>query len=1061
MNNKNISKYIIAAFSYNKKIINKIPQLIVSTYFCNELYLSNSSIIYRLKAFNCRKLILVYITSENKKTNAVNLTRGENLDFVIYEVSKDNLFNDMIFTKYILKNDPLLKSMIFIFENLSWAEIVLLFRLNNLNISGGSNTLRHILSPVQLRLAQFITCIEGMNSSKIVESFHLSKNKSKQVGINLSSKEINNIINEHIDNNIPSEIGGANEGEENKTSSFKINKNSPFNSNHPQKREYNTSILDAPQRSKNNLLLTYLDSIEKLINNSSLSKEEVQKEIEDNWLNLIKSKLNNPEYLSQRYSHSLISNINEVNKTLNIHFDKKELHRKFKSLAEELNNIDHLIMTFALINGYFNRIKYTALTQIVGDAILFTIYLNRRKIWMTSITSGPNIIPTFMTYQEFKTSIKYDQREITILGDYFISLWTLYPHNIFEREFRQENYISPIKSEGSILKINDKFLNDIKENIIINPSSLPMVCPPLLWSDTSFGGYLNNEFRRENIVRGSLKHKHKTENKDQLYKAINTINSIKFGINVSLLEFLHTEKGQQLLSIESSEDFLKREITLKIAQAFKNIPFYISTQADWRGRIYAQSYFITYQGSDLSSGLLNFWEGESLTEDGKSYLYIYGANNHNEKNISKESFEKRIQWVLDNYDDIINLNMDLISKAENKFVFAAFCLNMKELHNNPNAIIKTPVFLDATCSGIQHLAALMKDIELGYHVNLVPKSKSKAKENILIDKPEDFYKELVEPINEAINKYGEENHEFFNLSLVKFDRKILKQSIMTKVYNVTNYGISDQIKSNLTKSGATKAYKNNINITNNIEKGIVTNLKPFIKGFYIAPGKDGKTIVLTRNDIFQIAKIINNQIFILFPSLNGIYSYFINISKLLIRLNIPLIWITPAGMKITQHYLKSKQNIVAIKFAGKTKKIVLREWTDLLHKNKQTQAIIPNIIHSLDANHLINLINNASLIGLGPIISIHDCFGTLPNKMSNLEYFVKKEFILLYSNADFLNTFHNRILQSISDNNFIIVDLDSGNKAIEYENTLLKIPNIPKSGNLNLNEILSSKYMIS
>jgi hypothetical protein len=36
--------------------------------------------------------------------------------------------------------------------------------------------------------------------------------------------------------------------------------------------------------------------------------------------------------------------------------------------------------------------------------------------------------------------------------------------------------------------------------------------------------------------------------------------------------------------------------------------------------------------------------------------------------------------------------MDLISKAENKFIFAAFCLNLKELHNNPNAIIKTPVF---------------------------------------------------------------------------------------------------------------------------------------------------------------------------------------------------------------------------------------------------------------------------------------------------------------------------------------------------------------------------------
>lgn len=39
--------------------------------------------------------------------------------------------------------------------------------------------------------------------------------------------------------------------------------------------------------------------------------------------------------------------------------------------------------------------------------------------------------------------------------------------------------------------------------------------------------------------------------------------------------------------------------------------------------------------------------------------------------------------------------------------------------------------------------------------------------------------------------------------------------------------------------------------------------------------------------------------------------------------------------------------------------MILREWTDMLDKQKQTQAIIPNI-HSLDANHLINLINKAA-----------------------------------------------------------------------------------------------------
>lgn len=45
---------------------------------------------------------------------------------------------------------------------------------------------------------------------------------------------------------------------------------------------------------------------------------------------------------------------------------------------------------------------------------------------------------------------------------------------------------------------------------------------------------------------------------------------------------------------------------------------------------------------------------------------------------------------------------------------------MRELHKDPNAIISTPVFLDATCSGIQHFAALLQDQELATQVNLTP-----------------------------------------------------------------------------------------------------------------------------------------------------------------------------------------------------------------------------------------------------------------------------------------------------------------------------------------------------
>jgi len=61
-----------------------------------------------------------------------------------------------------------------------------------------------------------------------------------------------------------------------------------------------------------------------------------------------------------------------------------------------------------------------------------------------------------------------------------------------------------------------------------------------------------------------------------------------------------------LEEIKPSND-LQRIITLKIAEIYKNIPFYLTVNADWRGRIYTQSFFLSYQGGDLSSALLNFY----------------------------------------------------------------------------------------------------------------------------------------------------------------------------------------------------------------------------------------------------------------------------------------------------------------------------------------------------------------------------------------------------------------------------------------------------------------------
>jgi DNA-directed RNA polymerase len=138
----------------------------------------------------------------------------------------------------------------------------------------------------------------------------------------------------------------------------------------------------------------------------------------------------------------------------------------------------------------------------------------------------------------------------------------------------------------------------------------------------------------------------------------------------------------------------------------------------------------------------------------------------------------------------------------------------------------------------------------------------------------------------------------------------------------------------------------------------------------------------------------------------------------------------------------------------------MKENIDKLDKGKQVQSIIPNIIHSLDASHLMNIIKNATIDNFNPVITIHDCFGTLPNKMGSLEYKVKKEFILLYSDNQFLHDYHNRFLQNLKDNQFEIQIVDKKHFVL-LEDQLLEIPSLPQLGKLDLENIKNSKYMIS
>ena len=735
-----------------------------------------------------------------------------------------------------------------------------------------------------------------------------------------------------------------------------------------------------------------------------------------------------PENLLKKNSYFLIRKLKNAEISLNLMFEKGKLKQKFPFAYLYLNDFKLLMLTYMLIiNSINKKIGYTATSRLVGSKIIQFLYYNFKK-------KSDFIEELFLSFDDFVLNLKICSNEDFIkLGDFFISILTTFPSDIFERDYiKYESFFNNVEVK---LKYNINNYFEILDNLIIDPFSLPMICKPNLWSQDNFGGYLLNEDLKEKLITGSSQHDHHISNKDILYKTVNYMSSIKFGINKDVLNYI----------INTDNDFLKKElfkgvsslqniITYNIALIYINHPFYIPNSCDWRGRIYTKPFYITYQGNDFSLSLLEFWEGQELNEEGLKNLYIYGANVYNFNNISKNSFEDRIQWVLDNKENILKMDNDFINGAQNKLVFIAFCLTMKALKNNPKCLIKLPVFLDATCSGIQHLAALLRDENLGFHVNL-------NKQNNFT-KPEDLYTMFLKPINEEINRVGREDPKFSNLSFIELNRKIVKKPIMTKPYNATVLGMKESLVETLEKQKINKETK------------------------HIVPTIEGNTTLLSSIEIMKIAMIIYNIIYSEFPSLKLIYDYFIDMAKILNKLNMPITWITPSGIKIIQKYNRSTQRKIAISLGGKSKKMVLREWGDEIDKNKQTSAIVPNIIHSLDASHIMQIININLNLNNYPIITVHDCFGTHPNNLTNLSHVVKLEFIKLYSQYQFLDEFHKININLIEKSGYIITEILDKKKNITKKvvlngNTKLILPEIPFTGNLNLNDIIYSKYFIN
>ena len=257
-----------------------------------------------------------------------------------------------------------------------------------------------------------------------------------------------------------------------------------------------------------------------------------------------------------------------------------------------------------------------------------------------------------------------------------------------------------------------------------------------------------------------------------------------------------------------------------------------------------------------------------------------------------------------------------------------------------------PHHADGSCNGLQHYAALGKDIDTGMHVNLLYR-----------DEPGDVYSRVLDTVIDKISIASSNGEPIAKLLEGKLTRKIIKQTVMTFVYGVKLNGARRQIESQL----------------NNIDS-------------------------IPKEHINEASEYLSNITFqsmdSMFTSAREIMKWLTDCTRVLGRKGNPMAWNTPFGFPVEQPYRRSGKQLIQTSLQKLT--LVSEELEDLpVLVQKQRDAFPPNFIHSLDSTHMLHTALQCHNNGLA-FAAVHDSYWTHAATMDKMNILLRDSFIKLH-----------------------------------------------------------------
>lgn len=441
--------------------------------------------------------------------------------------------------------------------------------------------------------------------------------------------------------------------------------------------------------------------------------------------------------------------------------------------------------------------------------------------------------------------------------------------------------------------------------------------------------------------------------------------------------------------------------------------FYFPHNLDFRTRIYPIPTDLTPQSNDFSKGLLRFARPTALGDTGLFWMGFTVASHYGKDKLSPEDrylYAKSPEflaqceaWV----DDPLT-NQGWL-KTDAPFQFLAVAHEWVWAHRMPDPrsfMSYLPGNLDGSCNGAQHLSILSRDLVGATATNCrnIRDENGKPVRN-------DLYLGVGNKVWDVVQSDAaggvEEAMEWLPKLVDESGRRtIVKRSVMTVPYGVTEFGVAEFMLKEHVDVEAENAWDEAKYMRDRIWSSIGTVLK------------EGQAI----------------------------QKYFSTCALICAEAAKPLVWDTPAGSKVTQAY----RNVIQRRIKGYDTKFYIYEEPeedesdpDFLNRigfdsKKMATAAPPNVVHSCDASHLQITVCRMKDVGIKDFSMIHDSFGCPFAHVGLMRDILRKSIVDMYGD------------------NYLLKWKQSVEK---YSG--LKMPEPPALGGFDINEILESEFFFS